>query len=381
MSSQNNRLSIERAIREKAEQVNYTRKSYIVKELVERYEKDLLFVPDYQREDVWSYEMKSSFIESIILDLPMNYLYFAEPPRDAEDFSRQKYEILDGSQRIRTLSAFLTNRLRVSHPKSILELKDCYFKDLTESRQDRIKNFRMDAIVLVAETQEKLKNALFERLNTHNPLKDMELRRGAHTGHFNDLVRELGEVLSAQPYKTLCPISQYFADRKEEEELVLRFFAFSETFESELSFKDSTGIKIKKQSTSKYLTDFYAWQNERLAALKRKNVLEYEREVQRLKNNFTKMLDFVKQSFSFGFRRDGKAKSVSRLIFESISVGVHLALTERENLSTDIASGAKVLKNKEFKHFVNQKYKGHETQTILKRIALVRDILLSENNN
>ena len=59
-----------------------------------------LFVPDYQREFVWDEERQSKLIESIILGLPIPLIFLTEN-------NDGRLEIIDGSQRIRTLSAFL----------------------------------------------------------------------------------------------------------------------------------------------------------------------------------------------------------------------------------------------------------------------------------
>lgn len=64
-----------------------------------------IYVPDYQREFVWDTTRQSRFIESLLLGLPVPFIFTAEIPETG------RLEIVDGSQRIRTLAAYLSNEL------------------------------------------------------------------------------------------------------------------------------------------------------------------------------------------------------------------------------------------------------------------------------
>ena len=88
--------------------------SRIVKKYSENIEKDAneIFVPEYQRDFVWSQERQSKMIESIILGLPIPSIFVAEDESG-------RLEIVDGSQRIRTLNAFLCGDLQLINLKKI----------------------------------------------------------------------------------------------------------------------------------------------------------------------------------------------------------------------------------------------------------------------
>lgn len=59
-----------------------------------------IFIPDYQREMVWSAKQQSRFIESILIRLPVPFIFAA----DVGSGDRAgTLEIIDGSQRLRTL--------------------------------------------------------------------------------------------------------------------------------------------------------------------------------------------------------------------------------------------------------------------------------------
>ena len=70
-----------------------------------------LFIPDYQRELVWDEERQSKFIESVIWGLPIPSIFVVDIGHDENDEPR--LEIVDGTQRIITLTRFVNNVLAV----------------------------------------------------------------------------------------------------------------------------------------------------------------------------------------------------------------------------------------------------------------------------
>ena len=105
----------EAEIRDKQKPVDYDTKEYPVEILVQKYTHGLsddtneLFIPDYQREMAWDDARQSKFIESVLLGLPIPYIFVADIA-DAENEAR--LEIIDGTQRIRALARFLNNELK-----------------------------------------------------------------------------------------------------------------------------------------------------------------------------------------------------------------------------------------------------------------------------
>src|SRR5689334_21561806 len=102
------KLAAEEQIRQEQRVVDYDTKEYTVELLVSKYslgregDENELFIPEYQREFVWDTKRQSKFIESVLLGLPIPYIFTAGLYREiAEDEGR--IEIVDGSQRIRTL--------------------------------------------------------------------------------------------------------------------------------------------------------------------------------------------------------------------------------------------------------------------------------------
>lgn len=90
-------------ILKKIKSYDYDTVEYPIEVIVQKYHDGLkddngdIYIPDYQREYVWAEKRKSKFIESVILGIPIPYIFFADVDG--------RYEIVDGSQRVRTLTA------------------------------------------------------------------------------------------------------------------------------------------------------------------------------------------------------------------------------------------------------------------------------------
>ena len=125
----------EAEIRDKQKPIDYDTKEYPVEILVQKYTDGLaddtneLFIPDYQREMAWDDTRQSKFIESVLLGLPIPYVFVADIP-DEENEAR--LEIIDGTQRIRTLARFLNNELKLEDLEKLKKLNDFRFSDFLD---------------------------------------------------------------------------------------------------------------------------------------------------------------------------------------------------------------------------------------------------------
>ncbi|MBD2773081.1 DUF262 domain-containing protein [Iningainema tapete] len=215
-------------IENKKQNVDYDTREFTIEYIVDKYlkkeeeDKNEIYVPEYQREFVWDERRQSRLIESIILGLPVPLIFVAEIQETG------RLEIVDGSQRIRTLAQFLQNDLQLTGLVNLEYLNSFKFEDFPPSRQRKFKNTPMRMIVLSEKANEEVRNDMFDRINTSSlPLFPMEKRKGIFKGNFNDFVFECSKN---SKFGKLCPIGFHFKKRQEEAELVLRFFAFSETY-------------------------------------------------------------------------------------------------------------------------------------------------------
>jgi len=334
------RQSAEHEIRAKQHEVKYDLKDFPIDYLVERFRNDLFYIPSYQREFIWLGGNKCRFVESIILGLPIPMMFFA----DMED---GRLEIVDGAQRVQTLEEFMNGDLRLDGLTHLKSLNGFAFADLPESQQRKFRTRALRIVVLEDSTTPELRQEIFTRVNTSGvPARASEVRRGAFTGPFMEFVKELG---TDPRFKKLCPISERMRKRREDEELVLRFLAYSDRYE------DFT------HDVDEFLDDFAQAHRE-----------EFERD--RMKAEFEKTMVFVGKYFPNGFAKNPKSKATPRVRFEAIAVGTNLALRERPELSppdveTWINSEA-FLKN-------TTTHASNSGPRLLARIEFVRDRLLA----
>lgn len=353
----------EAEIREKREPVDYNTLEYPIEVLVQKYldgkdeDKNELFIPDYQREMAWDENRQSKFIESIFLGLPIPYIFVADIVDDtseSEDLAR--LEIIDGTQRIRTLSRFVTNKLTLNNLDELKNLNGFKFDDLPLSRRRRFNRTSIKMIQLTEKANEKTRRDIFERLNTGSvELNEMEKRRGIRPGKFLDLIEELA---NSTKFHDLCSFTQAEIDKKDPQEFILRFFAFLHNYENE--YKNFNSREIHK-----FLDNYLSNEN--------KSDSLY---IEAMRNEFSSMLSFIKKYFPDALHIYRKTKDcyepVTRIKFESITVGVALALKENQEL---IPQSKSFLNSKEFKEFT--KGDGSSSQKkVTRRIQYVRDQLL-----
>ncbi len=170
---------------EQSKRIEFFITEYSVELLASKMRNGEFVVPDYQREDTWEPYRKSRFIESLLMGLPIPFLIFWERPNG-------RLEIVDGSQRLRTIEQFVLGDLVIGELEELTELEGLRFRDLPESRQRKIKNRSIRGIVLNEHADEQARFDIFERINTGSKVANKAgVRRGALVGPFQHLVEEL----------------------------------------------------------------------------------------------------------------------------------------------------------------------------------------------
>ena len=186
-----------------------------IQTLLEQWEDRMLDLPEWQRDYVWDDARASRLIESLLLNIPIPVVYFAETV-DA------KWEIIDGHQRIKSVVRYMRNEFPLSSLMVLGELKSLRFHQLPARERRYLATRTMRAVVLSPDSHPKIKFEVFERLNTGSlALNAQELRNSLYRGPFNRLLRNLArnpEFRSIIGTKTP-------RRRMVDEELILRFFA------------------------------------------------------------------------------------------------------------------------------------------------------------
>ncbi len=310
-----------------------------------------IFIPDYQREFVWSKDHQSRFIESLLLNLPIPYLFVADV-NDGENAGR--IEIVDGSQRIRTLHAFLNDLLQLSNLQKLPSANGFVYSDFSKARQLRFARKTIRMIELTEYCDEETRREIFDRLNSGGiKLTTMEQRQGSNDGPFLDAINEIADF---SLFHQICPITEARKNRAEYPELILRYFAYCNRY---LQFG---------KSVDDFLTTYLIDENDNFTP-SRKLAMEEQ---------FSTMCHFVKNYFPYGFRKTPNATTVPRIRFEALSVGITLALRENPRLiPKNIDSW---INSPEFiKH--TRSDASNSRPKVKNRIEYVRDMLLGRPNN
>lgn len=357
---QNKKDVIKAQVETEQRSIAYDMKEFTIELYVSKYLKDIekddneLYVPDYQREFVWDDKHQSRFIESLFLGLPVPFMFSAEIKETG------RLEIVDGSQRIRTLAAFLNDKLTLSHLDKLSQMNGCKYSDLPVGLQRSFKNISIRMVVLSNKATEDVRNEMFDRINTSSvPLLPMETRRGVYKGRFTDFIAELAK----EPrFIALCPMAKYMQNRREEEELILRLFAFRELFPN---YK-----VVESKGVAKYLDNY----------LFEKNKSFNKNEKTALKKIFFALIDFIEKAYpNQGFAKTKQAIGISKPYFEAIAVGVSLALQENPEVNPEFKPELEINKNNrnDFFKLIEGRYRTHTAAKIKKRIEYVKNLYLS----
>lgn len=345
----------EAEIRDKSKRVDYNTLEYPIEVIVQKYldgieyDENELFIPDYQREMAWDEERQSKFIESVMLGLPIPYIFVADTS-EGEDLAR--LEIIDGTQRIRTLQRFVKNEFTLKNLEKLESLNGFTFKDLPLPRQRRFKRTTIRMIVLTEDADEEVRRDLFERINSGSvELNEMEKRRGSKPGKFLDLIEELSKE---ERFRYLCSFTPTEINKRDPQEFVLRFFAFLN------NYKNYSGRKVHD-----FLDNYLDRENESESL-----------DIEAMRNEFNLMLRFVEQYFPDALHIYRKTKNryepTTRIKFESITVGVALALRKNPNL---IPKSTEFLESQEFKDCTDSNASSSRNK-VISRLEYVRDRLL-----
>lgn len=187
-----------------------------VKSLVDEiHTKELIVRPSFQRNRVWDRARQSKFVESILLNIPIPTLFFAE------DDDKSKV-VVDGQQRLLALKEYVENQYSFKGLEVLSALNGKRFEDLTERQQRIIRNRTLRCLVISARSDSEIRFQVFERLNQGGiPLNAQEVRHCVYRGELNDLLHDLSKnrtwlrlVGRGEPH-----------NRMVDAELILRYFA------------------------------------------------------------------------------------------------------------------------------------------------------------
>ncbi len=140
----------------------------------------LTIQPEYQRNYIYADGKKDvAVIDSLLKEYPLGLLYFTKVAED-------KYEVLDGQQRITSFGRFVTGKFAIKDDFGVEQ----YFGGLAEDKQDLIMNAPL-TIYICEGTESEIKE-WFKTINIAGvPLNEQELSNAIHSGPFVTKAKEV----------------------------------------------------------------------------------------------------------------------------------------------------------------------------------------------
>lgn len=226
---------------------------YDLETLVKKIKKNVIKLnPEYQRKHRWDNESSSRLIESLILNIPIPFVYISQDVDVDEEIDTElsRFSVIDGQQRLTAIYNFFNNEYQLEGLEVLDKLNGSYYKDLPSFLIRRLEERSIRCLRIDSTVDPQVKYDIFERLNSGAvKLESQELRNATCRGPFKDLVKKL--VCNSDFLLTckLTPDSKR-VKKMEDEELVLRFFAINHK-EGHASYKGKF-----KQFLTKKMSDF-----------------------------------------------------------------------------------------------------------------------------
>jgi hypothetical protein len=361
--------TIEALIEEKVGEVRTDAVDLSFGEIISLYKADpreFEISPDFQRFFRWSEQQQSRLIESILLELPIPQIFVIETESGV-------IELIDGLQRISSVIHFIEPRLLEPPNDRQLRLKGCdiikdldgkAYDDLPMSLRLRIKRSSVRAIVIKRQSTPTLRYSMFKRLNTGgSELSSQEIRNctsrmaGEPGTKFYVFLQECAQ--SADFAACVETLSQSDRDQRQNEELVLRFFALKNAQD------------LFKGSIRDWLDDYME------AVIFQRRRFEYETE----KRDFVRLFGYLSRVIGAGafvrYREDQPIGGLAPAYFEAVSIGTWRALPRIEGTVVAEQVRSRIITTVQSEEFRDQV--GPSSNTAPKqrrRIELIEEALL-----
>lgn len=199
------------------EKTKIVRQSWSIIEIFQKIQNKILILdPDYQRQEIWSKDKQTSFIESLLMGIMVPPIYVSELPLD-DILTGKSYEVVDGKQRLTAIRDFLNGDLKLSS-KHLEYYGDMFAnKKFTEIRQlnatliNETLSSVLDIYVITVNSPDFTKYDIFARLNKGSePLKVNEIRHAIYhsavSKYIADFIKNILEDKSHKDYEKYTTI-------------------------------------------------------------------------------------------------------------------------------------------------------------------------------
>ena len=301
-------IKLEKEISGEREKISPNRMDISFGELISLYKnKELIISPDFQRLFRWSLEQRTALIESLLLSIPI-------PPIFVSEDENGVWELVDGLQRVSTFLSFFgefeeSNELKETIEKECFDEESDEFEEILEEDcsndmsddEDyfairKMKNnisqnnwvlkegglikslegFNIENLpskyklnlkrsvcrveILKGKDSTEMKYELFKRLNSGGTiLTSQEIRNAVYRMKNPIIVKTIIELSNNEIFKKYTNLSKQKLDKLDDQELVLKFFAYLNNVEkiNENSGKFLDLFLEKAGSNSEFNLEYY----------------------------------------------------------------------------------------------------------------------------
>jgi hypothetical protein len=160
---------------------------------------------EYQRGPVWNESQQKKLIDSVLRGYPLPLIYLHIKKVETIDLRgnstvTEKYEIIDGQQRINSLYKYWKGHFKLFDPEKddakarfpkfirdvICDWSHCFYDDLTDDLKNKFNSTELSYVRINTDDEDEARD-LFIRLQAGTPLNDQE-KRDAWPGGYTEFV-------------------------------------------------------------------------------------------------------------------------------------------------------------------------------------------------
>ncbi len=301
---------------------------YDLETMVKKVDRNVIKLnPEYQRKHRWSVEASSRLIESLILNIPIPFIYISQDIDVDEELEDgvARYSVIDGQQRLTAIHGFFKNKYALTDLDVLGNLNGCTYNQLPPFLIRRLEERSIRCLRIDSTVDQQVKYDIFERLNSGSvKLEPQELRNATCRGPFKELIKKLSKNEDFTRFASLEPEGKR-VQKMEDEELVLRYFA--------LTYKDA--YLQYKGGFKKFLTEKMSQLNELT-----------ENEIQKLSKEFVSVMKLIKDNqhatpfAKYKVEESGELKRMSK--FNAAVFDAVIALYRKSHLKGKIISDKEI---------------------------------------
>lgn len=293
--------------------------NYSVFDLKRRYDKKnegintgcLILDGSFQRDNVWGKKQKCRLIESLLIGIPIPYLYLFED-------KNANLIVIDGRQRLSAIFDFLEGKYTLSNMEFLDFLNGKKITDFNDIKENKLEKYKakledshLHVIKIGYSTLELFKLKIFERVNQNGTkLNNQELRHALHQGSVTKLLQKLSEIIDIN-------LSLTAKKRMKDRYLILRYIA--------LRLFKTGNLKIYDEKNDKAINVDYTEINLFLAsAMDAINTFSVN-QINEIENDFLESYEKAKKTFGVNAFKLDEHAPINMILFEITLLFVSLA--------------------------------------------------------